>query len=40
MDDPAFALRIVDFLMKTHLFGKEAPHPFPPNFTVSFISFD
>lgn len=29
MDDPALAVRMVDFLMKTHLFHKEAPHPFP-----------
>jgi hypothetical protein len=29
MDDPIFSVRIVDFLMKTHLFRKEAPHPFP-----------
>jgi hypothetical protein len=29
MDDPALAVRKVDFLMKTHLYRKEAPHPFP-----------
>lgn len=31
-DDPALAVRKVDFLMKTHLYRKEAPHPFPPGF--------
>ena len=30
MDDPAHAVRIVDFLMKTHLYRREAPHPLPP----------
>lgn len=29
IDDPALAVRMVDFLLKTHLFRKEAPHPFP-----------
>jgi hypothetical protein len=29
MDDPALAVKMVDFLLKTHLYGKEAPHPFP-----------
>src|SRR5262245_23890047 len=29
VDDPGLAVRMVDFLMKTHLYGKEAPHPFP-----------
>jgi hypothetical protein len=29
MDDPGLAVRKVDFLMKTHLYRKEAPHPFP-----------
>ncbi len=28
--DPAVAVRVVDFLMKTHLYRKEAPHPLPP----------
>jgi hypothetical protein len=32
MDDPALAVRTVDFLMKTHLYRQEAPHPFPPGF--------
>jgi hypothetical protein len=29
LDEPALAVRVVDFLMKTHLYRKEAPHPFP-----------
>jgi hypothetical protein len=29
MDDPALAVRMVDFLMKTHLYRKECSHPFP-----------
>jgi hypothetical protein len=32
VDDPALAVRIVDFLMKTHLYRKEAPYPFPQGF--------
>jgi hypothetical protein len=28
-DDPTLAVRMVDFLMKTHLYRKEAPHPLP-----------
>jgi hypothetical protein len=32
MDDPALAVRVVDFLVKTHLYRKEAPHPFPRGF--------
>jgi len=32
MDDPALAVRMVDFLMKTHLYRKEAPHPLPQGF--------
>lgn len=44
MDDPALAVRMVDFLMKTHLFRKEAPHPFPQgipeeNKTLALYSF-
>jgi hypothetical protein len=29
MDDETLAVREVDFLMKTHVYGKVAPHPFP-----------
>jgi hypothetical protein len=32
MDDPGLVVRMVDFLMKTHLYRWEAPHPFPPGF--------
>jgi hypothetical protein len=32
MDDAGLAVRIVDFLLKTHLYRKEAPHPFPQGF--------
>jgi hypothetical protein len=32
MDQPGLAVRAVDFLMKTHLHRKEAPHPFPQGF--------
>jgi hypothetical protein len=32
MDDPGLGVRVVDFLMKTHLYRKEAPHPFPQDF--------
>jgi hypothetical protein len=32
MDDPTLAVRMVDFLMKTHLYRKEAPHPLPQGF--------
>ncbi len=28
-DDPDLAVRMVDFLMKSHLYGKEVPHPLP-----------
>jgi hypothetical protein len=31
MDDAALAVRSVDFLVKTHLFRIEAPHPFRPD---------
>jgi hypothetical protein len=29
MDDATLAVRMVDFLMKTHLYRKETPHHFP-----------
>ena len=32
MDEPALAVRMVDFLMKSHLYHKEAPHPSPQGF--------
>jgi hypothetical protein len=32
MDQPALAVRMVDFLVKTHLYHKEAPHPFPQGY--------
>jgi hypothetical protein len=28
-DDPRLAVRMVDYLIKTHLYGQEAPHPLP-----------
>ena len=31
-DRPGLTVRIVDFLMKTHLYCKQAPHPFLPGF--------
>jgi hypothetical protein len=31
-DDPSLPVRMVDFLMKSHLYHKEAPHPFPQGF--------
>ena len=31
-DDPGLAVRMVDFLIKTHLYGQEAPHPLPPEY--------
>jgi hypothetical protein len=30
-DDPTLAVRMVDFLVKTHLYRIEAPHPFRPD---------
>jgi hypothetical protein len=35
MDDPGLAVRIVDFLMKSHLYRKEVPHPLPQGFPES-----
>jgi hypothetical protein len=32
MDDPDLGVRMVDFLMKTHLYRKEAPHPLPRDY--------
>jgi hypothetical protein len=29
LDDSALAVKMVDFLVKTHLYHQEAPHPFP-----------
>lgn len=44
MDDPALAVRMVDFLVKSHLHRKEAPHPLPRGFptdnkTIALCSF-
>lgn len=43
-DDPQLAVRMVDFLMKTHLYRQEAPHPLPKDFpednrTIALYSF-
>lgn len=32
LQDPALAVRMVDFLVKTHLYHTEAPHPLPRDF--------
>ena len=32
MDDATLADRMVDFLIKTHLYRQDVAHPFPPGF--------
>jgi hypothetical protein len=32
-EDPGFVVRTVDFLMKSHLYGMEVPHPISPGFS-------
>jgi hypothetical protein len=31
-DDPEFGLRVVDFIIKSHLLAMQVPHPLPPGF--------
>lgn len=43
-EDKAFALRQVDFLIKSHIMGREVPHPLPPDMpeqieTIALYSF-
>ena len=43
-EDEAFALRQVDFLIKSHVMGREVPHPLPPDMpeeieTIALYSF-
>jgi hypothetical protein len=32
-EDPIFVISAVDFLMKSHLYGREVPHPIPEGFS-------
>jgi hypothetical protein len=32
-EDPIFAISVVDFLMKSHLYGREVPHPIPHGYS-------
>jgi hypothetical protein len=34
-EDPTFVISAVDFLMKSHLYGREVPHPIPEGFSGS-----